>query len=46
MAKNLAKTGNFSRAVKANLTMKKIEASEVEDFVSIKSLGIFKAFNL
>ena len=46
MAENLAKPGNFSRAVKANLTMKKIEASEVGDFVSIKSLEIFKPFNL
>ena len=46
MVKNLAKPGNFSCAVKANLTMEEIEASEVEDFVSVKSLQLFKAFNL
>ena len=43
MVKSLSKPGNFSRAVKANLTLEEIEANEVEDLVSAKSLKIFKA---
>ena len=43
MVKNLAKPGNFSREVKANLTMEEVEASEVEDFASVNS-AIFQSF--
>ena len=46
MVKNLAKPENFGRELKANLTMEEVEASEVEDFASVKSLQFFKAFNL
>ena len=46
MVKNLAKPENFGRELKANLTMEEVEASEVEDFASVKSLRFFKAFNL
>ena len=46
MVKNLAKSDNCSHAVKANMKIEEIEASEVEDFVSVKSLQFFKAFNM
>ena len=46
MVKNLAKPYHCSHAVKANLKVEEIEPGEVEDFVSVKSLQFFKAFNL
>ena len=36
MVKNLAKAGNCTCAVKANLKMEKIEASTLQDFGSAK----------
>ena len=43
MVRNLVKPGKSSRTVKSNMKMEEIEANEIEDFVSVKSLQFFKA---
>ena len=46
IVKNLAKSGNFCRAVKANLTMEEIEANKVEDFVLVMPLCNFSKLSI
>ena len=41
MVKNLAKPGNFSRELKAKLTMEEVEASDVEDLKKVFYLTCF-----
>ena len=44
MVKNLAKPENFSRELKAYLTMEEVEASEVEDFAIFQSFQSVNRF--
>ena len=46
MVQKLKQTGRSSHAAKSNLKMEEIEASEIHDFVSIKSMKFFKALTM
>jgi len=46
MVKNLERPGKSIRIVKASLKMEEIDETEIEDFVSVRSMQLFKTLNL